>query len=58
MKHQVKAHYPVSSDVLIKAFTDKAFHLSKLEQLGVTEHEVLGPRYKVQGTRYYRQVRV
>ncbi len=42
MKHQVKAHYPVSSDVLIKAFTDKAFHLSKLEQLGVTEHEVLG----------------
>lgn len=35
MKHEVKARYPASPDVVIKMFTDKAFHARKLDAIGL-----------------------
>ena len=41
MRHKTQARYPASSDVVIKAFTDKAFHLKKLEALKLPKFQVL-----------------
>lgn len=45
MKHEMKVHFPENSDVVIKAFTDKAFHTGKLEQMGISNYEVLDHQF-------------
>lgn len=40
MKHTVKVQFPASSDVVIKAFTDKDFHTGKLEIMGISGYTV------------------
>lgn len=41
MDHVIEVRFPASSDVVIKAFTDKEFHLSKCDALGSKEVELL-----------------
>lgn len=42
MKHEMKARYPASSAVVMKMFTDKNFHTSKLDAIGYTgKYQVL-----------------
>ena len=41
MKCQLKSRYPASSAVVMKMFTDKAFHTDKLKGLGYNSYEVL-----------------
>lgn len=41
MKLETKAKYPVSSDVIIKMFTDPAFHTDKLKAMGMAKSRVL-----------------
>lgn len=41
MKHEMQVRYPASSAVVIKMFTDKAFHTTKLEAMGVHKYQVL-----------------
>lgn len=40
MKRDTRAHYPAPSDVVIRMFTDKAYHERKMEALGI-EFEIL-----------------
>jgi hypothetical protein len=41
MDHVIEVRFPASSDVVIKAFTDKDFHLNKCDALGSTGVELL-----------------
>lgn len=41
MDHVIEVRFPASSDVVIKAFTDKDFHLKKVDALGSTGVELL-----------------
>lgn len=41
MKHQIKTRYPAPSAVVLKMFTDHAFHVAKMEALDVIRYEVL-----------------
>lgn len=41
MDHVIEVRFPASSDVVIKAFTDKQFHLDKVAALGSTGVELL-----------------
>lgn len=41
MQHVIEVRFPASSDVVIKAFTDKDFHLKKVDALGSTGVELL-----------------
>ncbi len=41
MQHVIEVRFPASSDVVIKAFTDKDFHLKKCDALGSTGVELL-----------------
>lgn len=45
MKHEMKVHFPENSDVVIKAFTDKDFHTGKLEQMGISNYQVLDHQF-------------
>jgi hypothetical protein len=44
-KHQMKARYPASSATVIRMMTDKAFHVAKLEKLGLSKYEVLDHQF-------------
>jgi len=55
MKLQTQARYSAPSEVVIKAFTDEAFHRAKMDQLGI-EFEILasdasGDSYRLQAKR-------
>jgi len=41
MKFETKARYPVSSDIVLKMFSDPSFHTKKLVAMGLTRHKVL-----------------
>ena len=41
MDHVIEVRFPASSDVVIKAFTDKQFHLDKVDALGSTNVKLL-----------------
>lgn len=41
MDHVIEVRFPASSDVVIKAFTDKQFHLDKVDAIGSTGVELL-----------------
>jgi hypothetical protein len=41
MKQKIEARYPASSDVVIKAMTDKKFHCDRLELQGHKTYEVV-----------------
>jgi hypothetical protein len=41
MKHETTARYPAPPEVVMRMFTDRAFHIKKLEQMGLSSYEVL-----------------
>ncbi|MGB1581852.1 MAG: DUF2505 domain-containing protein [Nevskiales bacterium] len=41
MDHVIEVRFPFSSDVVIKAFTDKQFHLDKVDALGSSNVKLL-----------------
>ncbi len=41
MKHQSQARYPAPSDVVMRMFTDKAFHTRKLDAMGLKDYQIL-----------------
>ncbi len=41
LKHTSTAHYPAKAAVVIRMFTDKAFHTRKLDVMGLTTYEVV-----------------
>ena len=45
LKHTSIARYPVPSAVVIKMFTDKKFHIAKLEASGLAGYEVLSHQF-------------
>lgn len=51
MKHKSQARYPVPSAVVIRMFTDKAFHTRKLDQMGikykVLEHDSSPKEFRI-----------
>jgi len=55
MKHEMHAHYPAPSDVVIKMFTDKDYHGRKMEKMGiefkVLEHEFDGDNFRLKAQR-------
>lgn len=40
-RHQTTAHYPAPAAAVLRMFADKAFHLRKLEKIGLKEFRVL-----------------
>lgn len=55
MKHEMRARYPASSDVVMKMFTDKDYHARKMEKLGidfkVLEHAFDGENFRLKAQR-------
>lgn len=55
MKHEMRAHYPASSDVVMKMFTDKDYHARKMQKLGIDfkllEHEFDGENFRLKAQR-------
>jgi hypothetical protein len=52
MKHQSQAHYPASSAVVLRMFTDRDFHTRKLDAMGLKNYQVLeqsmeGPEFRI-----------
>ena len=41
MKHKSQARYPASAEVVLRMFTDKAFHTGKLDAMGLKNYQVL-----------------
>jgi len=41
MKHQSQARYPAPAEVVMRMFTDKAFHTRKLDAMGLKNYQVL-----------------
>lgn len=41
MQHKSQVRYPAPSDVVIRMFTDKAFHTGKLDAMGLKNYQVL-----------------
>ncbi|MDB5978234.1 MAG: hypothetical protein JWR07_4994 [Nevskia sp.] len=41
MQHKSQVRYPAPSDVVIRMFTDKAFHTRKLDAMGLKNYQVL-----------------
>lgn len=55
MKHEMRAEYPASSDVVMKMFTDKNYHAKKLEKMGIEykilEHDFDGDNFRLKAQR-------
>lgn len=56
MKLQTQDRYPASSDVVIKMFCDEAYHIKKMDKLGI-KHEILdsgtnGDVFTIKAKRY------
>jgi hypothetical protein len=58
MKHEMQVRYPASSAVVLKMFTDKGFHTTKLEAMGVHKYKILQHQFDGQNfsIRIERQV--
>ncbi|HZR37089.1 MAG TPA: DUF2505 domain-containing protein [Nevskia sp.] len=41
MKHKSQARYPAPAEVVLRMFTDKAFHTGKLDAMGLKNYQVL-----------------
>lgn len=52
MQHETTARYPASAAVVMRMFTDRDFHIRKLEQMGLRRYAVLdhafdGQRFRI-----------
>lgn len=55
MKHEMRAEYPASSDVVVKMFTDQDYHKKKMEKMGIEyeiiDHEFDGDNFRLKAQR-------